>query len=231
MMENRSFDHFLGWLPGADGRQAGLTYTRPAGRAAPHPPPAPTTRAAATPTPTTPTRAAASSTTAAAATAGCARASNDAVRDRLLQAGATSAFSARRRRTGRRSTATSPRSWPRPTPTASTSTPRRPTACTTRSTSSTLPTIWDRLADAGVTRPLLLQRRAVPRAVGREVPRHQPPVSPTFLADCAGRHAARGVASSTRGSSDEGAGHLRPTTTRTPTSAPARRSSTRSTTR
>jgi phospholipase C len=25
-MENRSFDHFLGWLPGADGRQAGLTY-------------------------------------------------------------------------------------------------------------------------------------------------------------------------------------------------------------
>ncbi|MDF3301796.1 alkaline phosphatase family protein [Streptomyces tropicalis] len=27
MMENRSFDHYLGWLPGADGKQAGLTYT------------------------------------------------------------------------------------------------------------------------------------------------------------------------------------------------------------
>ncbi|UQX88804.1 alkaline phosphatase family protein [Jatrophihabitans telluris] len=27
MMENRSFDHFLGWLPGANGRQAGLTFT------------------------------------------------------------------------------------------------------------------------------------------------------------------------------------------------------------
>ncbi|MBO1755279.1 alkaline phosphatase family protein [Allobranchiibius sp. CTAmp26] len=27
MMENRSFDHFMGWLPGADGKQAGLTYT------------------------------------------------------------------------------------------------------------------------------------------------------------------------------------------------------------
>ena len=27
MMENRSFDHYLGWLPGARGRQAGLTYT------------------------------------------------------------------------------------------------------------------------------------------------------------------------------------------------------------
>ncbi len=26
MMENRSFDHFLGWLPGARGRQAGLSY-------------------------------------------------------------------------------------------------------------------------------------------------------------------------------------------------------------
>jgi len=26
MMENRSFDHYLGWLPGADGRQAGLQY-------------------------------------------------------------------------------------------------------------------------------------------------------------------------------------------------------------
>ena len=27
MMENRSFDHYLGWLPGADGRQAGLKFT------------------------------------------------------------------------------------------------------------------------------------------------------------------------------------------------------------
>lgn len=30
-MENRSFDHFLGWLPGTDGRQAGLQYTDAAG--------------------------------------------------------------------------------------------------------------------------------------------------------------------------------------------------------
>src|SRR5262245_25240829 len=27
IMENRSFDHMLGWLDDADGRQAGLTYT------------------------------------------------------------------------------------------------------------------------------------------------------------------------------------------------------------
>ena len=34
MMENRSFDHFLGWLPGADGRQAGLDLPRWRRRAA-----------------------------------------------------------------------------------------------------------------------------------------------------------------------------------------------------
>ncbi|MEA2480586.1 MAG: phospholipase [Thermoleophilaceae bacterium] len=33
MMENRSFDHYLGWLPGADGHQAGLSYTDKAGTA------------------------------------------------------------------------------------------------------------------------------------------------------------------------------------------------------
>jgi phospholipase C len=31
MMENRSFDHYLGWLPGADGRQAGLTFSNSKG--------------------------------------------------------------------------------------------------------------------------------------------------------------------------------------------------------
>ena len=34
MMENRSFDHMLGWLPGANGRQAGLTYVDTAGTVA-----------------------------------------------------------------------------------------------------------------------------------------------------------------------------------------------------
>jgi phospholipase C len=32
MMENRSFDHFLGWMPKADGRQAGLTYKDSTGK-------------------------------------------------------------------------------------------------------------------------------------------------------------------------------------------------------
>lgn len=31
MMENRSFDHFLGWLPHANGKQTGLRYPDPAG--------------------------------------------------------------------------------------------------------------------------------------------------------------------------------------------------------
>lgn len=41
MMENRSFDHFLGWLPGANGQQAGLSYLDPAGVAHPTYPLAP----------------------------------------------------------------------------------------------------------------------------------------------------------------------------------------------
>ena len=28
MMENRSFDHLLGWLPNAHGKQEGLTYVK-----------------------------------------------------------------------------------------------------------------------------------------------------------------------------------------------------------
>ena len=31
MMENRSFDHFFGWLPGANGQQAGLIFKDSAG--------------------------------------------------------------------------------------------------------------------------------------------------------------------------------------------------------
>jgi phospholipase C len=35
MMENRSFDHLLGWLPGSRGTQAGLTFTDSAGASHP----------------------------------------------------------------------------------------------------------------------------------------------------------------------------------------------------
>ena len=39
MMENRSFDHFLGWLPGANGKQAGLSYPDRSGELHPDLPP------------------------------------------------------------------------------------------------------------------------------------------------------------------------------------------------
>jgi phospholipase C len=35
MMENRSFDHFLGWLPNANGKQAGLSYVDTSGASHP----------------------------------------------------------------------------------------------------------------------------------------------------------------------------------------------------
>lgn len=41
MMENRSFDHLLGWLPNADGKQAGLNYVDRAGVTVPTYPLAP----------------------------------------------------------------------------------------------------------------------------------------------------------------------------------------------
>ena len=51
MMENRSFDHFLGWLPGADGRQAGLGVRRHARASRTRPTTSPSSRAAAHPDP------------------------------------------------------------------------------------------------------------------------------------------------------------------------------------
>jgi len=50
-MENRSFDHFAGWIPGADGRQAGLTYTDANGAAYPTYPLAPDYQGCAHPDP------------------------------------------------------------------------------------------------------------------------------------------------------------------------------------
>ena len=51
MMENRSFDHLLGWLPGANGQQAGLTYTNAQGQAFPTVPWAPDFQGCAHPSP------------------------------------------------------------------------------------------------------------------------------------------------------------------------------------
>ena len=57
MMENRSFDHILGWLPGADGVQAGLDVPGPRGRVATRPGTSTRSRGCGTAIPTTPTTA------------------------------------------------------------------------------------------------------------------------------------------------------------------------------
>lgn len=51
MMENRSFDHFLGWHPNADGMQAGLAYPDEAGALVPTAPLAPDYQGCAHPDP------------------------------------------------------------------------------------------------------------------------------------------------------------------------------------
>ena len=124
MMENRSFDHYLGWLPGADGHQAGLTYTDFAGqklRNAPTRPRLPGLRPIRTPT--TPGRAGAPARRrphgrlpAAPAKTTCSRSATTANRTcRFIPArGAASSPP---------STASSARCSPRPIPTASTCTP------------------------------------------------------------------------------------------------------------
>jgi phospholipase C len=71
MMENRWFDHFLGWMPNADGRQAGLSYSDGAGNTFSTYPLAPTSRAAAIPCPGTCGSRRGSSSTTAPPTAGC----------------------------------------------------------------------------------------------------------------------------------------------------------------
>ena len=208
-MENRSFDHFLGWLPGADGKQAGLTLRRPLRRRRTHPPPDATSRAAATPTPTTPTRAAGSQFNGGRCDGWLRAGENDAFAigyytradlavPRPGGAGLDDVRPLLRRDHGR----------DLPEPLLPARRADRP-AAQLAPTIATLPTIWDRLAGRGrhAARyyfsdvpfialwgtkylPISHAVRAVPRRRG-------------------GRHPARRCPSSTRGSTDEGVRHLR----------------------
>ena len=110
MMENRSFDHFLGWLPGRR-RQAGRPDATSTAYGVPH-----ATHhldglrtAAGTPTPTTPTRAAGSSSTAAGCDGWLRSGENDLLPIGYYTAGRPRVPRAGRAATGRRATATSPR--------------------------------------------------------------------------------------------------------------------------
>ena len=171
MMENRSFDHFLGWLPDADGRQKGLRYVDDAGVRAQDLPARARLSGLRAPRSRSLLRGRARRVQRRRVRRLAARGRQRPIRDRLLHAERSGLL--RRRR---------PHDWTicdryfsadhgaRRTRTGSTSTPRRPIGITNTLELSTLPTIWDRLADGRPRRPLLLQRRAVPRAVGREVP-------------------------------------------------------------
>ena len=130
MMENRSFDHFLGWLPGADGMQAGLVYDNAAGIAHSTHTLAPDYQGCRFRNPDHSYRAAASSTTAGPATGGC---SSTTTSRSATTSKPTWRSSGARLRTGRYAIATSRRSWRRPTRTGSTSMPASPIASTTRS--------------------------------------------------------------------------------------------------
>jgi phospholipase C len=131
-MENRSFDHLLGWLPGADGQQAGLAYLDGSGVSHTTHPLAPDYQGCGHPDPDH-------------SYAGGRVEYNGGACDGWLRAGsndeyaigyygkATFPSSLRPLPAGRRSIATFPRSWDRLFPTGFTCTRRRPTGCRTRS--------------------------------------------------------------------------------------------------
>ena len=223
MMENRSFDHFLGWLPGRR-RQAGrpdATSTATACRTPTHhldgvrqlrlPRPRPLLRGRPDPAQRRPLRRLA------------ARRGERRARDRLLRRRPTSRSSARRRRTGRRCdryfAAVMAETYPNrfyhargaDRPAAQ---QHRPVArCRRSGTGWPTPGVQRHATTSATSRS--------PRSGARQVPRRSPQPFAQFLADAAAGHAARGVASSTRGSRTRRRAP-RATTTRTPTSAPAR---------
>ena len=138
MMENRSYDHFLGWMPKSDGRQEGLTYLDANGVAHPTFPLAPDFQGCAHPDPDH-------------SYEGGRVEHNAGACDGWLRAGTNDEFSigyytkedlgffAKAAPEWTVCDRTSRRSWPRPSRTAYTSTPPRRTASRTRSRSANFP--------------------------------------------------------------------------------------------
>ena len=136
MMENRSFDHYLGWLPNADGRQKGLTYVDRAGVAHKTYGLAPEYQGCGHPDPDHSYEGGRDRVQRRRLRRMAARGRERPIRDRLLHAEGSGRSSARRPNGGRSPIATSPPSWRRRTRTASTSTPRRPIGSPTPSSSA-----------------------------------------------------------------------------------------------
>ena len=146
-MEHRSFDHYLGWLPGAAGRQAGLSYRDDHG--VPHPTHHLTERqGCGSTTPTTPTKALAFSSWAGSSTAS-ARATTTTspsatTPPRTCRSTDSSCTSPRSSTTG------SPRRSAPPTPNRFYTHAARTDRIDNTMRLTSMPTIWDRLAAAGV---------------------------------------------------------------------------------
>ena len=126
MMENRSFDHYLGWMPDADGRQAGLSFVDKQGvsHATHRLTPGLAGLRSSRPRPLVVRR------TRPAQRRQDGRLPADRqrrVRDRLLRRGRPRRSSRTRPRRSPRSTTSTARSWAARCPTASTCTPRSPT--------------------------------------------------------------------------------------------------------
>ena len=199
MMENRSFDHFLGWLPGADGKQAGLTLHRPVRRTAPHVPPDRVRQLRLRrPRPLLRGRPDRAATTARATAGSRPGRERRAGRSATYQQPDLPFLGAAAPALDEPATATSRPRWPRRIPNRF----YQHAAQTDRLHNSTHD--LDAADDLGparrsrADRPLLLLRRPVHRAVGDEVPRHLPSRSRRFLADAATGTVARRSASSTR---------------------------------
>ena len=151
MMENRSFDHYLGWLPGADGRQAGLTYVDRDGvrRTTHH---LTDYQGCAHPDPDHSFEGGRVQYNGGRCDGWLRSGENDEFAIGYYTQGDLGVLRPRGAVLDDVRPLLLARPWPRPTRTASTSTARRPTGSTTRPTSPTMPTIWDRLADKGVSR-------------------------------------------------------------------------------
>ena len=219
MMENRSFDHFLGWLPGADGKQAGLSVRRPRRRHAHAPTTSTDYQGCAHPDPDHSFEGGrVAAQRRARATGGCARARTTSSRSATT----------RRRDLGfygqaapywttfdRYFSATMAETYPNRFYQHAAQTDRIHNSTDDRDDADDL----GPAGRQGRRGTLLLRRRAVPRALGHEVPRHRR----TFAAvprRRRGRHAARRLV---RRPAVPRRGRPAPpaTTTRTPTSGPA----------
>ena len=183
-----------------------------------------TSRAAGSPTPTTPTRAAGSSTTAAAATAGCGAGDNDDFSIGYYRAAGPRLPRRRPSSTGRRSSryfaAILAETYPNRFYQHAGQTDRLHNTCDDLDAADDLGPPRGRRADAAATTTATCPFLAL---WGGEVHVDQPARRPSSSRDCAAGHAAR-----TSSYVDPRSSARRPgrptTTTRTPTSATARRS-------